>query len=387
MQVIKTTPDLEAFCEAAAAHPFVTVDTEFMREKTYYSQLCLVQVASQAEAAIIDPLADGIDLQPLLDLLANRDVLKIFHAARQDIEIFYTLMGEVPGPLFDTQVAAMACGYGDQVGYEPLVRAVTGGQVDKGSRFTDWSRRPLSEKQLTYALGDVTHLVDVYLALRKQLEEAGRGAWVGEEMAALDAPGLYFTDPEQAWRRLKLRNVRPKELGVLIKTAEWREREAQSKNVPRSRVLKDDAIVEIGRAAPQSREELGSLRAVPNGFERSRAGEALLAAIAEGKAIDPDELPRLERNGNRTPPPADVVDLLRVLLKRQSEHHGVAPKLLASAADLEAIALSDDADVPALKGWRRTVFGELAIDLKHGKLALGLKGKSVELINDAATRT
>mgnify|MGYP001793563388 CR=1 FL=1 len=380
MQVITSTDALSAFCTAVAQGPFVTVDTEFMREKTYYSQLCLVQVASEDDAAIIDPLAEGLDLQPLLDLLADESVVKVFHAARQDIEIFYKLMGEVPGPLFDTQVAAMACGYGDQVGYEPLVRAVTGEQVDKGSRFTDWSRRPLSKKQLTYALGDVTHLVDVYKALQKQLDKTGRASWVAEEMAVLDAPSLYFTAPEAAWQRLKLRNVRKKEIGPLMKVAEWREREAQKKDLPRSRILKDDGIIEVGRAAPTTPEELGRLRSIPNGFERSRSAASLVAAVQEGVAIPEEDLPPIEKNGPRTPPPADVVDLLRVLLKRQSEHHGVAPKLLASAADLEAIALNDEADVPAMTGWRREVFGGLALKLKHGQLALGLEGKSVRLI-------
>ncbi|MEM9421105.1 MAG: ribonuclease D [Pseudomonadota bacterium] len=383
MQVITTTTALDAFCDAAANHAFVTVDTEFMRERTYYSQLCLVQVASEEDAAIIDPLADGLDLAPLLQLLANKDIVKVFHAARQDVEIFYKLMGSVPGPLFDTQVAAMACGYGDQVGYEPLVRAVAKKQVDKGSRFTDWSRRPLSKKQLHYALGDVTHLVSVYKALSQQLDETGRAHWVAEEMAMLDKPSLYFTAPEAAWQRLKLRNVKRKEIGPLMKVAEWREREAQRKDLPRSRILKDDGVIEVGRAAPTTAEDLSGLRSIPKGFERSKSASALLEAVQEGLAIAEDDLPSIERNGPRAQPPADVVDLLRVLLKRQSEHHGVAPKLLASAADLEAIALCDEADVPAMTGWRREVFGDLALRLKHGKVALGLDGKGVRLIESA----
>ncbi|MEM6650209.1 MAG: ribonuclease D, partial [Pseudomonadota bacterium] len=351
-----------------------------MREKTYYAQLCLIQVASEEEEAIIDPLAKGMDLAPLLKLLANKNVLKVFHAARQDIEIFYTLMGEVPGPLFDTQVAAMACGYGDQVGYEPLVRATTGQEVDKGSRFTDWSKRPLSKKQLHYALGDVTHLVKVYKTLRKQLKTTGRDEWVAEEMADLDQPALYRTLPEDAWKRIRLRNIKPKELGVLMKVAAWREEEAQQKDLPRGRVLKDDALTELARVGPDDVESLGALRAIPNGFERSRSAKGLLKAIAAGKALPKEELPLVKGKPNRIPAPPDVVDLLRVLLKRQSEKHEVAPKLLASAADLEAIALDDEAEVPALKGWRREVFGGLALDLKQGKLSLGLKGKSVELI-------
>lgn len=387
MHLISSTDALHTFCTEIRPTDFVTVDTEFMREKTYYSQLCLVQVASPDRAALIDPLAPGIDLAPLLDLMRDKAVVKVFHAARQDIEIFYRLMEEVPTPLFDSQIAAMACGHGDQIGYEPLVRAVTGAQVDKGSRFTDWSKRPLTDKQLTYALGDVTHLVDVYLALKKQLQDTGRDPWVAEEMAVLNEPTLYFTAPERAWQRLKLRHVKPKEMGVLIEAAAWREREAQTKDLPRSRVLKDDAIVELSRAAPSSREELGALRAIPNGFERSRAADGLLQAIAKGRSIPRDELPKIVRNGPVDPAPPDVVDLLRVLLKKQCEQMGVAPKLLASAADLDAIARDDNADVPAMTGWRRDIFGSLALQLKHGEIALSLSGTEVSVINTPPDQT
>lgn len=380
MDLITNTDELKRFCESVSTAPFVTVDTEFMREKTYYSQLCLVQVASSTTNALIDPLAKGIDLQPLLELMANKNVLKVFHAARQDIEILYRLMGEVPRPLYDTQIAAMAAGFGDQIGYEPLVRELTGKQVDKGSRFTDWSKRPLSEKQLTYALGDVTHLIDVYQALEQTLAKDGRNHWVAEEMNALLDPSLYHVVPENAWKRLKLRHVRPKEIGIVMEVSAWREIEAQKRDMPRSRILKDDAIPELARAAPSSVEELGALRGIPNGFERSRQAHSLLEAVARGAALPKEDLPILEKPKQREQAPIDVVDLLRVLLKRQSERHGVAPKLLASAADLEAIALSDDADVPAMKGWRREVFGELAVQLKSGNLALGLDGTSVTLI-------
>lgn len=383
MQVITTTGALKEFCERLTAYDFITVDTEFMREKTYYSKLCLVQVASKDEAAIVDPLANGIDLQPLLELLADESVLKVFHAARQDIEIFYKLMGEVPRPLFDTQIAAMACGHGDQVGYEPLVREVTGTQIDKGSRFTDWAKRPLSEKQLKYAIGDVTHLVHVYEALQKELEESGRAHWVAEEMAALDDPTLYYTEPDEAWQRLKIRHLKPRDIGVLKEVAAWREREAIARDIPRSRILKDEGIVEVARAAPKTVAELGGLRSIPSGFERSKSGAGLLAAIQKGLELKDEERPSRPTREHRHPAPADVLDLLRVLLKRQSEEYGVAPKLLASAADLEAIALSDEADVPALKGWRREVFGDIALRLKHGELALGLKGKKVRLIENA----
>lgn len=383
MQVITTTNALSELCARLAPHEFITVDTEFMREKTYYSRLCLIQVASHDEAAIIDPLAEGLDLDPLLQLMADERVLKVFHAARQDIEIFYQLMKSVPGPLFDTQIAAMACGHGDQVGYEPLVREVTGAQVDKGSRFTDWAKRPLSEKQLTYALGDVTHLVNVYEALIRELKETGREKWVEEEMSALNDPKLYYTDPDEAWMRIKIRNMRAREVAILKEAAAWREREAISRDVPRSRILKDDGLIEVSRSAPETSKDLAALRAIPGGFERSRAGQTLIEAVKKAKALPDDKRPEKPKHEHRQPAPPDVLDLLRVLLKRQSEHYGVAPKLLASAADLEAIAVSDDADVPAMKGWRREVFGDIALRLKHGELALGLKGKKVRLIENS----
>ena len=380
MQVITDTDELTAFCKRLAEHDFVTVDTEFMREKTYYAKLCLIQAACVDEAAIIDPLADGLDLAPFLALMANEAVLKVFHAARQDLEIFYQLMDAVPAPLFDSQVAAMACGYGDQIGYEPLVRQVTGGEVDKGSRFTDWSRRPLSKKQLVYALGDVTHLVDVYLKLRDILAESGRADWVAEEMEALADPTLYRTEPDEAFARLKLRGVRQKDVGPIVKLAAWREREAQERDVPRGRILKDEAIFDVARAAPKDEEALGRLRTIPQGFERSGSGKAILAAVAEGQAMSKDQLPKTAGGRRGQPAPADVVDLLKVLLKRQSEKHGVAPKLLASASDLEAIALSDEADVPAMRGWRRKVFGELALRLKAGTVAMTLNEGDLTLI-------
>ena len=378
--VIDTTEELAAFCDRLAAHDFVTVDTEFMREKTYYAKLCLIQAASAEEAAVIDPLAESLDLAPFLDLLADESTLKVFHAARQDLEIFHHLMGRVPAPLFDTQVAAMACGYGDQIGYEPLVRQVTGGQVDKGSRFTDWGRRPLSDKQLTYALGDVTHLVDVYVALTETLERTGRAAWVREEMQALADPALYATAPEDAWRRLKLRGVRPKELGPLTALAAWREAEAQARDVPRARILKDDALFEIARARPEDEDALARLRTIPQGFERSAAAKGILDAVARGAQTPKEDLPTLGGNGPKKPAPPDVVDLLKVLLKRQSERHGVAPKLLATASDLEAIAIDDEASVPALRGWRRQVFGDLALRMKAGEVGMTLKDGEISLI-------
>ncbi|MEO1657533.1 MAG: ribonuclease D [Pseudomonadota bacterium] len=384
MKVITTTDELVAFAHHAATSPYVTVDTEFLRERTYYSQLCLIQAATPNEAVIIDPLAEGLDLSPFLELLGNERVTKVFHAARQDLEIFVKLMGTVPAPLFDTQIAAMVFGYGDQVGYEPLVRSVTGVQVDKGSRFTDWSRRPLTDKQLEYALGDVTHLRDVYDALLQRLEQTGRGPWVEEEMGTLLNPALYATLPEDAWQRLKVRNVKPKELGPLIEVAAWREREAQRRDIPRARVVKDDVLFEVARARPKGTDDLGRLRSVPQGFERSAAAKGLLDAVSRGVETSRDALPHLD-NKTREPGPPDVVELLRVLLKRQCEAHEVAPKLLASASDLDALALDDEADIPALKGWRRDVFGALALELKHGQLSLGLeRGRVTVLKNERA---
>ena len=381
MNVIDNTNTLEQFCAGLSAHDFITVDTEFMRERTYWAQLCLIQVASPDDEAIIDPLAANIDLTPLLDVLADPGIVKVFHAARQDIEIFYKLMETVPQPLFDTQIAAMACGHGDQIGYEPLVRAVTGASIDKGSRFTDWSRRPLSEKQLRYALGDVTHLRDVYQKLVQELEKEGRLHWVQEEMQALLNPELYFIRPEVAWKRLKLRNPKRKEIGPLMKIAEWRENEAQRRDVPRSRVLKDDGIFELARQAPKSQEELSRCRGIPKGFERSSSAAGLLTAIKTGADIPRDDLPDFSRPKNLAPVPADIVDLLRVLLKKQCEQYDVAPKLIASAADLETIARFDDPEVPSMKGWRREVFGEPALRLKAGDLAMKIENGVIHLVD------
>jgi ribonuclease D len=379
MRIIRTTEDLASFSQALAERPFVAVDTEFMREKTYWPILCLVQAAAEGVEGLIDPLADGIDLAPFLEFLANPRVVKVFHAARQDIEIFFNLSGTAPTPLFDTQVAAMACGFGDQIGYEPLMRTLVGATIDKGSRFTDWARRPLSEAQLTYALSDVTHLRAAYPILKKRLEEGGRGQWVENEMRALAEPALYKAAPADAWQRLKLRGVRPADFGPIIALAEWREREAQEKNLPRGRVLKDEAIFELARLKPKSVEELGQARSIPNGFERSRTGAGILDAVAKGRAIPRDQLPEMEKPQRRAPPPPDVVDLLKVLLKRQSEKHGVAARLVASSADIEAIA-SGDRDLLALSGWRGEMYGDLALKLLDGRLALTLRNGAVELI-------
>ncbi|MEO1136610.1 MAG: ribonuclease D [Pseudomonadota bacterium] len=380
MQVITTTDDLAAFTKTLREQPYVAVDTEFMREKTYWPILCLIQAAAGDAEAIVDPLADAIDLSPFLEMMTDKKVVKVFHAARQDLEIFHRLIGYVPTPLFDTQIAAMACGFGDQIGYEPLMRTLLKAKIDKGSRFTDWSRRPLTEAQLNYALSDVTHLRDAYPLLTRSLEKRERRHWVEEEMEALNDGDLYYVHPEKAWKRLKLKGVRPKEMGVVIKLAEWREREAQTKDTPRSRVLKDESIFELARLRPKDVKALARARSIPSGFERSRAGGAILETIREGAALSAGHLPNVDKS-EREKAPADVVDLLKVLLKTQCEAFHVAPKLIASSGDIEALALNDKADIPALQGWRREIFGEPALRLKRGEVALKLKKGRVEIID------
>ena len=369
MNLIATTADLADACARLAQHPFVTVDTEFLRETTYYPKLCLIQLASPDEAVLVDPLAPDLDLAPFFGLMTDEAVVKVFHAARQDLEIVWMLGRVLPTPLFDTQVAAMVCGYGDSVGYEQLANDLAKARIDKSSRFTDWSRRPLNEAQLVYAEADVTHLRDIYLALKADLESTGRAGWVAEEMAVLNSPGTYEVKPENAWLRLKGRIRKPKELAALIELCAWREREAQHRDVPRQRVLKDDALMDIVARAPRSVEALAELRSVPNGFERSRSGTEVLAAIERAMALDPKTLPRLERERGRGGNGA-VLDLLKVLLKAVAEAERVAPKIIASSDDLEAIASDDAADVPALQGWRREVFGDKALALKSGALGL-----------------
>jgi ribonuclease D len=369
MSLITTTAALADACDRLARHPFVTVDTEFLRETTYYPKLCLIQLASPDEAVLVDPLSPDLDLMPFFGLMANEAVVKVFHAARQDLEIVWMLGRMLPTPLFDTQVAAMVCGYGDSVGYEQLANDLAKARIDKSSRFTDWSRRPLNEAQLIYAEADVTHLRAIYLALKADLEATGREAWVAEEMAVLNSPATYEVKPENAWLRLKGRIRKPKELALLMEIAAWREREAQTRDVPRQRVLKDDALMDIVQRAPRSVEALAELRSVPNGFERSRSGAEVLAAIERGMALDPKALPRLERERGRGGNGA-VLDLLKVLLKAVADAERVAPKIIASSDDLEAIASDDEADIPALKGWRRDVFGEKALALKGGELGL-----------------
>lgn len=381
MRIISTTDELADFTRELSRSPFVAVDTEFMREKTYWPILCLVQAAGPEGEAIIDPLADGMDLSPLLDLMKDKTTTKVFHAARQDVEIFYKLLGEVPAPLFDTQIAAMACGFGDQIGYEPLMRTLLNAQIDKGSRFTDWSRRPLSKAQLSYAMSDVTYLREAYPLLSARLDDQNRRHWVEEEMEGLLDAGLYFVNPVEAWRRMKLKNVRASDIGVLMKLAEWREKEAQSRDIPRNRILKDDAIFELSRLRPTAPAELAKARTMPNGFERSRAATDIITAVEAGLAVPKSDLPKNDHGRRRETPPADLVDLLKVLLKNRCERMDVAPKLIASVAEIEAIALGDTENIKAMHGWRREVFGAQAEQLMRGEIAMRYANGRVELID------
>jgi ribonuclease D len=379
MRPITTTGMLADTCGRMARQPFVTVDTEFLRESTYYPQLCVAQMASVDEAVVVDALAQGMDLAPFFALMADENVIKVFHAARQDIEICWHEAGLIPRPIVDTQVAAMVLGYGDSISYDQLVARITGDSLDKSYRFTDWTRRPLSDAQLAYAISDVTHLRDVYLKLSADLDARGRIDWMREEMKVLTSPDTYRFEPEHAWERMKTRVRKPKELAILMEVAAWREREAQERNVPRGRVLKDDAIGDIAVQAPTTIERLGSLRSLPRGFERSKWGEAITAAVRRGLARDLKTLPRLDRpktivNGQAT------VELLKVLLRMTAERHGVAAKVIATVDDLERMAGDDDADVPALHGWRRELFGEKALALKQGRLSLAIEqGRVVAL--------
>ncbi len=374
MELIKDTKALEALCIALADEVFVTVDTEFMRKSTYWPDLCLIQIAGAELNGLIDPMAEGIDLKPFFTLMKNESVLKIFHAARQDIEIMVHLSGTVPHPAFDTQIAAMVCGFGDQVSYEAIVRKLAKAQIDKSSRFTDWSRRPLTDKQLTYALSDVTHLRTVYEALKKELDATGREPWLAQEMDILTSIETYRTEPEDAWKRVKVRLKSKKQLGVLIAVAGWRELEAQEKNVPRNRILKDDAVAEIATQMPQTKEALGQLRALPRGMGNSRLGDALIKAVKEGLARDAATLPHANWGRDETSESTQAAaEILKLALKIVCEREGLAPKLLANTSDIEAVAESDDADVPLMHGWRREVFGNLALELKRGNAMIGFK--------------
>src|ERR1043166_6674525 len=371
MEPITTTKELAAACARLAKHDFLTLDTEFLRETTYFPILCVVQMASTDEAVVIDALADELDLAPFFKLMANEKVLKVFHAARQDIEIVWHRAKLIPHPVFDTQVAAMVLGYGDSISHDQLVQRITGDALDKSHRFTDWKRRPLTAAQLKYAVSDVTHLRDVYLALSADIEKRERADWVRDEMKVLTSPDTYRMEPDTAWQRLKTRARKPKELAVLMEIAAWREREARARDVPRGRVLKDEVVGDLAVQAPTTAEKLAALRSLPKGFERSKWGHEILDAVKRGLARDPKSLPMLER-GKQGMNGAATVELLKVLLRMTAERHGVAAKVIATVDDLERIAADDAADVAALKGWRREMFGDKALALKHGKLALAV---------------
>ena len=378
--LITTTTALAAACERLRQEAFVTVDTEFMREKTYWPELCVVQLGGLQEVAIIDALADGLDLSPLGTLLADTSTTKVFHAARQDVEIFVQLFGDTPRPLFDTQIAAMVAGFGDQVGYDSLVSGLTGESIDKAQRFSDWSARPLSQAQITYAAADVTHLRDVYQRLCDRLATERRLDWVTEEMAVLQDPATYRADPETAWERLRPRSTNRRFLGLVQALAAWREREAQKINIPRQRLIKDESLLEIAATAPRSADELARARGITRGLADGRVGTAVLEVVARVRNVPDAELPPLmaQREGPR--PSAALVSLLKVLLAARCEEHDVAPRLVASSDDIDRLASEENPNIPVLHGWRRVVFGNDAIALKQGRIALGVAGRRVKLI-------
>lgn len=384
MKIITTTDELAAACAAIAHHSFVTVDTEFLRETTFWPELCLLQMAFPGDAYIVDSLAPGLSLEPFFALMASPAIVKVFHAARQDIEIIYNLGGLIPNPVFDTQVAAMVCGYGDSISYDQLVYRITSHHVDKSSRFTDWKRRPLTQKQLEYALADVTHLRDVYLSVKANLEEQGRSHWVTEEMQILTSRETYDLPPELAWQRLKLRVRKPREFALLKLIAQWRETMARQMNVPRGRIIKDDAIYELCSQPPQTLTDISELRGLSRGFDKGRYGNDVLALVRDAIAMPKSQLPSLPQPRQAPEGTGAATEMLKVLLKLIVERHGVAAKVIATVDDLERIAADDNADVAALKGWRRELFGEAALDLKNGRLALGFNGKNVTLIEITA---
>ncbi|UHS60947.1 ribonuclease D [Agrobacterium vaccinii] len=379
--MIDTTAALAEACKELAKSDFITIDTEFLRETTFWPQLCLVQMASPTLEVLVDPLAKDIDLTPLFELMADTSVIKVFHAARQDIEIVHHLGGLIPHPIFDTQVAAMVCGFGDSISYDQLVQRIKNVQIDKSSRFTDWSRRPLTEKQLDYALADVTHLRDVYLALKAQLERDGRSSWLKEEMDILESVDTYDMHPDDAWLRLKSRLRKPTELAILKFVAAWREREARARNVPRSRVLKDDAIFEIAQQQPKDADALSRLRTIPKGWERSSSGTAIIETVNAALALPKGDMPHAPRQSHSPEGSGAAVELLKVLLKLTADKHGVAAKVIANSEDLDKIASEGEkAEVAALSGWRRDLFGEPALKLIRGEVALRFAGKKVEAL-------
>lgn len=376
-RLITDQSELNAFCDDVTGAPYLAVDTEFLRDSTFWPKLCLIQAATLEHAAAIDPLAEGLDLAPFLKLMADQTTIKVFHAARQDLEIFVQLMGEAPLPVFDTQVAAMVCGFGDSIGYDKLVSALARVQIDKGSRFTNWAQRPLTPQQLSYALSDVTHLCVVYERLISMLRSRGRLDWAEEEQGALVNPELYANDPDEAWRRLKIRNEKPEFLNILQAAAAWREREAMRRNQPRNWVMRDDALLNIAVQTPSDEQALSKCRGIAKGFAGSRGGKELLEALNIASKRPASDAPKSKKRRQPDPELQPTVELLRVLLKRAAEHHGVAQRLVASTDDLETIAAGEDA--PALNGWRLKVFGEEALKLIDGRLALAVKDRKVSV--------
>jgi len=377
MKIITKTNELEQVCARLSETDFVCVDTEFMRESTFWPELCLIQMAGGDVEVIVDPLAANLDLESFFELMRNQNVTKVFHAARQDIEIIQYLSESLPSPVFDTQIAAMVCGFGEQVGYADLIQKLLNIPIDKTSRYSDWRRRPLHEHQLTYALADVTHLAKAYPKLVEQINKAGRASWLTEEMQALVNPDLYIQHPDNAWKRLKLRNIKKNRLGILIELAKWREATAQSRNLPRNRVVKDDVLYEVANRAPENEDELANLRSITKGIVRSSYGIELLKGVQRGLAIDHDLLPVIKRPPRLNSQTQAIVELLKVLLKTTAAQHNVASKIIANAKDIEQIALDDNADVAALKGWRRDLFGADAIALKNGRISLGLRDGAI----------
>ena len=384
MHLITKQDELEAVIARLEEQEFVTVDTEFIRETTFWPILCLIQMAAPGITALVDPLAKGIDLAPFYRLMGNERVVKVFHAARQDVEIIHHQGDLIPHPLFDTQVAAMVCGFGDSVSYEQLVQKVTGGRIDKSSRFTDWRRRPLTDKQLEYALADVTHLIEIYRHLVGELERENRAHWLKEEMSVLTTPATYAPDPQDAWKRLKLRVRKPRELAVLQKLAAWRELEARARDVPRQRVLKDDAVYEIAQQAPRDAEALSRLRTIPKGWERSSTAAILLEIVNEALDLPREEMPEMPRHVQLPEGTGAATELLKVLLKLVADKEGVAAKMLASGDDLDRIAAhGEEANVAALSGWRREVFGEQALKLVRGELGLNFDKRRIRVFETA----
>jgi len=380
MSVITTNDQLVAMCARLGKSEYITVDTEFLRTNTYYSKLCLIQVANEEEYHAIDTLAPGINLDPFYDLMQNEKILKVFHASRQDIEIFVNEKGIVPRPLFDSQVAAMVCGYGDSIGYEKLVMNIANATLDKSTRITDWSRRPLTQRQIDYALGDVTHLREIYKELSRQLEKSNRSHWLDSEVAELTNPDTFVIRPENAWKRLKIRNSNRLFNGIARKLAEWRETEAQRRNIPRNRVMRDEVLLEISAVRPEHDNALGSIRGLSSQFSQSKNGAAVLAVVKEVIALPAESLPVIS---HKRPPAQNtdpIVELLKVLLKMICQDENVAPKLIASMEDLEKLAESDDAEIPAMSGWRYDIFGKQARAVKHGELAFTIKESKINLI-------